>query len=396
MTSQLTRSSLRPNPPGTRASLWAGTVIAVIMLAAALVWLVAPQLGPYADSPAPVQLLTGTAGAGPVSAAAVQAALGVVASAVGIAALFGLMRPGALLAVIGIVCGGITAVGFVGFNGIATAGYLLASTLPVLVIITVIFACRRPLIGGIVVAAVLALLAFVFFGPTPIPQFYEMAAVAFVDDLVELSATVLSTLFAGVWILCGALLLTRDPGRFGAFVSRHRIVITVLAACCALPYVIARASWLTPWPLFGGSAIEEYGSTVLATGLMLGAAVLAGGVLTLGLILPWGSRLPRWLPRIGGRPVPVALAVVPASIVSVLFTAGGAEALLMTFAQSGAVAVGELALVLVLPFWLWGPLLALATWGYVLHRAATPPASEHRDGARGSVASSAFGRNGVA
>jgi hypothetical protein len=83
--------------------------------------------------------------------------------------------------------------------------------------------------------------------------------------------------------------------------------------------------------------------------------------------------VPRWVPRIGGRAVPVALAAVPAAIVAALFTAGGLQSL--TLALTGAVPVGT---VLILPFWAWGPLLGLATWGYVRHRAAasvgTPPA----------------------
>ena len=30
--------------------------------------------------------------------------------------------------------------------------------------------------------------------------------------------------------------------------------------------------------------------------------------------------------------------------------------------------INRLTMWLVLPFWLWGPLLALATWGYAVHR----------------------------
>lgn len=160
-------------------------------------------------------------------------------------------------------------------------------------------------------------------------------------------------------------------GAFARWVLRHRRVITIVAACCALPYTLARLTWLTPWPLLAPDGLDFAAMPmVLLTGLSLGAAMLAGGVLTLGLILPWGRRFPRWMAGIGGRPVPIALAVVPASIVSALFTAGGVD--LMLSVQDGELGDGSAAqileLVLVFPFWLWGPLLALATWGYAMAR----------------------------
>ena len=44
----------------------------------------------------------------------------------------------------------------------------------------------------------------------------------------------------------------------------------------------------------------------------------SGAVLTLGLVQHWGEMFPRWMIGLAGRRVPIALAVVPASIVSVL------------------------------------------------------------------------------
>jgi hypothetical protein len=57
--------------------------------------------------------------------------------------------------------------------------------------------------------------------------------------------------------------------------------------------------------------------------LGLGWVAVAGAVLTLGLIRPWGEVYPRWLPLVGGRRVPPALAIVPAALVAApLFAAG--------------------------------------------------------------------------
>jgi len=175
-------------------------------------------------------------------------------------------------------------------------------------------------------------------------------------------------------LLAVALVVHASAGRrdaFGWWVLRHRIAITIIAAACALPYTIARVSWLTPWPLLAPDAVDLADMPmVLLTGLSLGAAMLAGGVLTLGLILPWGRRFPRWMAGVGGRPVPVALAVVPASMVAALFTAGGVD-LILSVADGGlgdGSLVQVIEFVLVFPFWLWGPLLALATWGYAMAR----------------------------
>ena len=153
-------------------------------------------------------------------------------------------------------------------------------------------------------------------------------------------------------------------------VRRARVPVTLLAAACGLPYLIARASWLTPWPLFGPTReMLDRDPATMVTGLLLGSAMLASSLLTLGLILPWGERFPRWAPGVGGRPVPVRLAVVPALLVAVLFTVGGIAMLDLGAAMEGSGgSINRLTMWLVLPFWLWGPLLALATWGYAVHR----------------------------
>ena len=43
----------------------------------------------------------------------------------------------------------------------------------------------------------------------------------------------------------------------------------------------------------------------------------------LGLVQRWGEVFPRWMIGLAGRRVPIALAVVPASLVSVLLIVGG-------------------------------------------------------------------------
>lgn len=142
-----------------------------------------------------------------------------------------------------------------------------------------------------------------------------------------------------------------------AWVTRHRRPFTIVAALGPLPYALARATWLTPWPAFAGPA-EELTLPVRIQGLSLSSGAWLGIVLTLGLILPWGERLPRWFGRRAGRPVPPAAAIVPGAIVAVMLC-GAAVPMIVMMGWAGA---------LYFPAWFWGPALALAVWGYAGHR----------------------------
>lgn len=234
-----------------------------------------------------------------------------------------------------------------------------------IVTLLVLFVLRHRVAGT--VATIVGAGAFVLLWlMSPVSEWVPQVLASLVAEtpLLLLSLAHLATAGAlAAWVL-------GDPTARGGLargVLRHRTALTVAAALCALPYAIARASWLTPWKLLGGELASE-APLVLLTGLFLGAAMVAAGVLTLVLRLPWSERFPRWMAGIGGRAVPVGLVVIPASFVAVLFTAGGWE---MVFWRIGSAPmdITTVELVLVLPFWLWGPLLALATWGYAMHRA---------------------------
>lgn len=256
---------------------------------------------------------------------------------------------------------------------IPAAGYTFAVAVILgIVVLVALTAIRCPWVGIPIAALVIGGLVFtsVTLEATGLP----LLVFAGLNDILSAASLALThvTAAAGflVWVIGDG---RSSRGTFARLVHRYRIPITLIAAACALPYAIARASWLTPWPLFGGSTetfVEE--PITRATGLMLGMGMLVGGLLTLGLILPWGARFPRFLAGVGGRAIPPALAIVPASVVSVLFTAAGAEFVFMgTGDPSQTVYV-----MLMLPFWLWGPLLGLAAWGYAMHRAGSGSATE--------------------
>ena len=139
-------------------------------------------------------------------------------------------------------------------------------------------------------------------------------------------------------------------------------------------YALTRYAWALGIPL---GMSEEYlrlgqerGEWI--SGLFLATFGLVGAALMLGLVQRWGEVFPRWMIGLAGRRVPIALAVVPASIVSVLLIVGGIT-IWSAWDQMAAAAVttGEDIWIVVGPaalFPVWGVALAVATLGYYYRR----------------------------
>jgi hypothetical protein len=68
------------------------------------------------------------------------------------------------------------------------------------------------------------------------------------------------------------------------------------------------------------------------------------------------------MPGLRGRPVPVAAAVVPATLVAVLLSSAAVPMVVL------AVELGELLMLLMFPLPVWGPALGIAALGYALRR----------------------------
>jgi hypothetical protein len=87
------------------------------------------------------------------------------------------------------------------------------------------------------------------------------------------------------------------------------------------------------WPRWAALGVplgisEPFLRLLQSTSLWLvgaGLATMAAcrSLLTHGLAQPWGEVFPRWVPGLGGRRVPPALAIVPATLVAVSVTATG-------------------------------------------------------------------------
>ncbi|WP_410618220.1 hypothetical protein [Amycolatopsis sp. cmx-8-4] len=158
--------------------------------------------------------------------------------------------------------------------------------------------------------------------------------------------------------------MTTTPPRW-AVVAAHLVPVVTL------PSGLWRIALVAGLPLglrvgdadVGGDAAYIVGLSVVSEALAL---------LTLGLVRPWGERVPRWVPLLGGRRVVPWAAIGPA--------AAGAVALAVIwgfafrdFPDFGLVAfshpAGHVLLVACyLPVLLWAPLLAAVTWSYYRRR----------------------------
>lgn len=156
--------------------------------------------------------------------------------------------------------------------------------------------------------------------------------------------------------------------------ARWGRIAVYVAIAVPIFYAATRYAWALGIPL---GMSEEYvrngqESGIWISGLFLANFGLVGAVLMLGLVQRWGEVFPRWMIGLAGRRVPIALAVIPASIVSVLLIAGG-FAMWSSYAQLSVAAeasgqdmgivVGPVAL-----FPVWGVALAVATLGYYYRR----------------------------
>jgi hypothetical protein len=272
---------------------------------------------------------------------------------------------------------------------ISLAGYLLAAALPLGVVVLLALVVRRYrrlrwlVLAGVLAAVVVVALSWSAVAAT-LTRLGGALAAGFVVAAPRIGVTVLAGAVVAAWALVALRLLRGSPrGRSaGLWVLRHRCALTLVAAAGPLPYGLLRLSWLTPWPLV--SPEEDLPAELRLWGLLLGGAALLGSVLTLGLVLPWGERFPRWFPGLAGRSVPVAAAVVPGGLVAGLVCAAAVPMLrlaLLPAADEVSDGLGlweRVGFALVFPFWVWGPALALAVWGYAQHRSVAAPGTDAR------------------
>ncbi len=147
-------------------------------------------------------------------------------------------------------------------------------------------------------------------------------------------------------------------------------------------YALTRYVWALGFPLGMNEELFRLGQESgkwLFGALFFGNFMLAGAALMLGLVQRWGEVFPRWMIGLSGRRVPIALAVVPASLTSVLLVVGGIgiwsglPQMIANAAAAGAEGTGLIGEIIfqlgpTLLFPVWGLALAVATLGYYYRR----------------------------
>ncbi|MEU8118007.1 hypothetical protein AB0C21_04780 [Spirillospora sp. NPDC049024] len=259
--------------------------------------------------------------------------------------------------------------------------YTLALTSPLIVLTTVLVACARRQRVGYLAAGMLLALAAVgvatgFLTVGSVSRFARNVGHGFADyDLRLVWGIGMSAVTAGWAFLAYRLLrrsmLLRGGGRLPAWATpegarRWGRIATIAAGLCPLTYGLVRLTWLTPWPI--GLMGSEDNPATRMQGAGLGVAAVGGTVLTLGLIARWGERFPRWVPVVGGRPVPPRMAVIPGGVVAAAACVA-APGFVVHGLESDGMGVGMVMALLIFPFPIWGPLLAAAVLAYRLRRA---------------------------
>ncbi|MBW9207813.1 hypothetical protein KV097_17895 [Mumia sp. zg.B17] len=350
----------------------------VLALALGALWLLEPSSSPYEDTDGAVSLLSLL----PDVVAPVLVLLGGVlglATSVALATASrspvgrrGLIAAAATVAlVLSVFCMDSQLIAFI--------GYFCAMTIPVIAVVLLVAALRRSM-----AARATALVA------TGLVTWWGIGSGSFAPDTIGELVRTLGEGYARVgfrpWILLGLAALTvqwmsaslawaapytarlQQPS---TRLDRITTIATVVAAVCPLPYVLLRSTWLFPDALFTGPLTPaDLDPAMRLWGLLLGAAALGGSILTVGLLRPWGRVFPAWMPSLRGRTVPVAAAAVPGYAVAFVLTATAPSIVLLSIEQAADGDTAALWMLGVLPFWAWGPALAVAVWGYVRSRRA--------------------------
>lgn len=145
-----------------------------------------------------------------------------------------------------------------------------------------------------------------------------------------------------------------------------------VATVVPMIYAATRWAWALGIPLGISQQFLREGQAVGLwwAGAGLATVAVAGAILTLGLVQRWGEVFPRWMIGIAGKRVPPALAIVPASIVSVIVTSSGLEDVRISLVPTNTFPIeltwSTLGPTLLWP--IWGIALAAATYAYYLRR----------------------------
>ncbi|MFF2650669.1 hypothetical protein [Streptomyces sp. NPDC058045] len=143
------------------------------------------------------------------------------------------------------------------------------------------------------------------------------------------------------------------------------------AVVVPLVYASTRWAWAIGYPLGISQKMWDDGKKdhLWMYGAALATMGALGSLLTLGLVQRWGEVFPRWIPFLRGRRVPPALAVVPASLVSVMVTSAGIMYIRLHFQGAFDDVRHNWGATVPETIWpVWGIALAAATLAYYFRR----------------------------
>jgi hypothetical protein len=163
--------------------------------------------------------------------------------------------------------------------------------------------------------------------------------------------------------------------------ARWGRIAVFVAMVAPVFYALTRYAWALGFPLGMSPEYLRWGQEqgTWTAGLFLANFGLVGALLMLGLVQRWGEVFPRWMIGLAGRRVPIALAVIPAALVSVLLVVGGIviwsglARMVAALAAGGAADIELIGAIIfqvgpTLLFPVWGLALAVATLGYYYRR----------------------------
>ncbi|MEU4474988.1 hypothetical protein [Micromonospora sp. NPDC023888] len=254
--------------------------------------------------------------------------------------------------------------------GALAVGLVLA----VVVVCAVRFPGRAATTGTWLAAALLLVTAF------PLHLLFEVPAALAgrPSDWRDLGARL--ALLAG-GILFTGLANASDPRR-GPVAPGYRPVPRWTRRWAYVAVALPVVGWALPhglWVLGVPFGISEQELNDIAnnlstpTGVAITVVPPLAGLLVLGLVQRWGQQFPRWVPGLGGRPVPRLLAVVPAGAVALTLVTYG---VLSSAVFVGRLLSGELpwsdvwdgwaVTATLLVFLGWGVAMGVTTVGYAL------------------------------
>ena len=339
---------------------YAAVIWSLIYAALGIYWAVGGRGFPYSPDTMSDSMGPLIGQFGPVVAWIVVMMAGIPAAAVGTAMLRGL-RGGAIRTLFiagGVLLAGVLLLLMTGLNLLVMVGYLPAAIL-----------------GHMPVEKSLAYLA----AWTQWATIHQLLCL--IGGFLWLAATISYARLSGdACLYCG-----RRDGAEGWTspnqAARWGRIAVYVAMVAPVFYTFTRYSWALGFPL--GMTEEhlrsgqETGTWI--SGVFLATFILVGAFLMLGLLQRWGEVFPRWMIGLAGRRVPIALAVIPASLASVLLIVGGIgiwsnlAKMVANAAAAGAQGIGLIGEIIfqvgpTLLFPVWGVALALATLGYYYRR----------------------------